>query len=292
MFLVRWNKLINNGKISKSNEKILYEVYCGLKDIKGEREELIKYLKDFNAKNVREILMKLTLRKLKESVSDDLKIINAISEVKELEETINLLTERLREFYSLYFPEIINKKEFLDLVLEDKRRVMLALDINESVGGDFDKKDLERVRKLAHLIMEMREERENLLKYIEEKIKKLMPNFSYLATVKIAAEFLEHAGSLSKLASFPASTLQVMGAEKSLFRHLTSKTKPPKYGILYNHPLIRKLPSKQKGKAARSLAAKLAICAKIDYSNFKNKEKKFIANKLKEILEKRFGKKW
>ena len=292
MFIVRWNKIITEKGVEKVDEETIYEVYKGEIEIKAKREDLIKYLDEFNKEVIRKKLMDLTLKKLKESVSDDLKITNAIAEVKELDETINLLIERLREFYSLYFPEIVGRENFLDLVLEDKEKVMLALNIEESVGGDFDKKDLERVKALARLIKEMKKERENLLKYIEEKIKKIMPNFSYLATVKIAAQFLEHAGSLNKLASFPSSTIQVLGAEKALFRHLTAKTRPPKYGILFNHPLIKKLPNKLKGKAARSLAAKLAICTKIDYNNLKNKENKFIADKLKVMLEKRFNVKW
>ena len=292
MFIVRWNKVITEDGVKKADKGTIYNVYKGELEIKAKKEDLEKFLSEFDKENVRKELIDLTLKKLKESVSDDLKIINAIAEVKELDETINLLSERLREFYSLYFPEIVGRDDFLDLVLEEKERIMLALNIKESVGGDFDKKDLERVRALAKLIKEMKKERENLLKYIEEKIKKIMPNFSYLATVKIAAQFLEHAGSLGKLASFPASTIQVLGAEKALFRHLTAKTKPPKYGILFNHPLIKRLPNKLKGKVARSLAAKLAICAKIDYNNLKNGKNKFVADKLKGILEKRFNVRW
>ena len=290
MFIVRWNKIIKDNKIEKNNEEVVYKIYNNELEIKGKKEELDKYLSEFNKNEVRKLLLKLTARKLKESVKDDLKIINAISEVKELDEIINLLSERLREFCALYFPEIMREKNFVDLVLEDKEKVMLSLGIKESVGGEFDKEDLERVRKLAKLIKELKNERFELLKYIEKKIKKIMPNFSYLATTKIAAQFLEYSGSLQKLATFPSSTIQVLGAERSLFRHLIKNTKPPKYGILFNHPLIKKLDKKMKGKAARSLAAKLSICAKLDYMNMKKGEKKFIADKLKKQLEKRFGK--
>ena len=174
MFIVRWNKIIKDNKIEKNNEEVVYKIYNNELEIKGKKEELDKYLSEFNKNEVKKLLLKLTARKLKESVKDDLKIINAISEVKELDEIINLLSERLREFCALYFPEIMREKNFVDLVLEDKEKVMLSLGIKESVGGEFDKEDLERVRKLAKLIKELKNERFELLKYIEKKRKKFL----------------------------------------------------------------------------------------------------------------------
>ena len=292
MYIVRWNKKIIDGKEFPVTEDEIYEVYTQKKEIKATKEELDKYVYEFDKEKVRNLVMKLTARKLRDSIGDDQKIIIAISTVKDLDEIINKLMERLREFYGLYFPEVIDNDELLDLIEMDKEKVMASLGIKESIGARFDKKDLEVAKNLAKRIKELKKQREELLDYIEQKINKLMPNFTYLATTKIAADFLEHSGSIERLAKFPASTIQVLGAEKALFLHLMKGTKPPKYGILYNHPLIRKLPYKMKGKAARALATKLSIAIKLDYANLINNENKFIADKLKEQLVKRFGVNW
>ena len=291
-YIVRWNKKIVDGKELPVTEEEIYEVYSGKKEIQASKEELDKYIYDFDKEKVRELTLKLTARKLRESIGDDQKIIVAISTVKDLDEIINKLMERLREFYGLYFPEIIDNEELLDLIEMDKEKVLASLGIKESIGAKFDEDDLKVARNLAKRIKELKAQREELLNYIEKKITKLMPNFVHLATVKIAADFLEHSGSIERLAKFPASTIQVLGAEKALFIHLMKGTKPPKYGILYNHPLIRKLPYKQKGKAARALATKLAIAVKLDYANLVEGKNKFIADKLKEQLVKRFGVNW
>ncbi len=292
MYIVRWNKKIVDGKEFPVTEDEIYEVYTQKKEIKATKEELDKYIYEFDKEKVRNLVMKLTARKLRDSIGDDQKIIIAISTVKDLDEIINKLMERLREFYGLYFPEVIDNDELLDLIEMDKEKVMVSLGIKESIGARFDEKDLEVAKNLAKRVKELKKQREELLDYIEQKINKLMPNFTYLATTKIAADFLEHSGSIERLAKFPASTIQVLGAEKALFLHLMKGTKPPKYGILYNHPLIRKLPYKMKGKAARALATKLSIAIKLDYANLINNENKFIADKLKEQLVKRFGVNW
>ena len=292
MYIVRWNKKIVDGKEFPVTEDEIYEVYSERKEIKASKEDLDKYIYEFDKEKVRELLMKQTARKLRESVGDDQKIIVAIATVKDLDEIINKLMIRLREFYGLYFPEIVDRDDFLDLVEMDKKNVLASLGIKESVGTNFDEYDLKMARNLARRIKELIKQREELLEYIEKKIKNLMPNFVHLATVKIAADFLEHSGSIERLAKFHASTIQVLGAEKALFLHLMKGIKPPKYGILYNHPLIRKVPYKQKGKAARALATKLAIAIKVDLANLKNNQNKFIADKLKEQLVKRFNVNW
>ena len=116
-------------------------------------------------------------------------------------------------------------------------------------------------------------------------MKKHCPNMLEVAGVLISAKLLEHAGSLRRLMMMPASTIQILGAEKALFRHLKTgkKAKPPKYGILSQHPLIGKVKKEEYGKVARTLADKISIAVKVDY--FKGK---FIGDKLKEELEKKF----
>ncbi len=110
----------------------------------------------------------------------------------------------------------------------------------------------------------------------------IAPNIKELAGPLLGARLIAKAGGLKKMAELPASTIQVLGAEKALFRHLTKGTRPPKHGILFQHPWVRNAKRWQRGKIARSLAAKLAIAAKEDYF-----EGRFIADKLKKELEER-----
>ena len=101
--------------------------------------------------------------------------------------------------------------------------------------------------------------------------------------VSIGAKLLEHAGSLKRLAEMPASTIQLLGAEKALFRHIKNKKNLcPKYGLLHEHPFITQSKKKSHGKIARALADKIAIAVKVDY--FKGK---FIGDKLRKELEKK-----
>ncbi len=125
--------------------------------------------------------------------------------------------------------------------------------------------------------------KQSLLIYLEARLKKLLPNMTALAGVTIAARLLAGAGSARKLALLPASTIQLLGAEKALFRHLKSGAKSPKHGYIVNHPLIQKVGRSDKGKASRMLADKLALCARIDY--FKGE---FKADDYKKELEVRF----
>ena len=94
-------------------------------------------------------------------------------------------------------------------------------------------------------------------------MKDLCPRLQTLATTLIGAQLIEHAGSLKHLAELPSSTIQVLGAEKALFRHLKTGSKPPKFGVIFAHPSITD--SQERGKAARRLAGKISIAVKQDY---------------------------
>jgi nucleolar protein 56 len=96
-------------------------------------------------------------------------------------------------------------------------------------------------------------------------MKEQLPNFSEIAGTLLGAKLLAEAGSKRKLAFMPSSTMQVLGAEKALFNHLKKKTSCPKHGVIFNHPLIQKIPKNKRGKVARILAGKLSLAAKIDY---------------------------
>jgi nucleolar protein 56 len=105
-------------------------------------------------------------------------------------------------------------------------------------------------------------------------MKNYCPNVLELAGATIGAKLIELAKSLKRMALLPASTVQLLGAEKALFRHLKLKTKSPKYGVIFQHPLIQNAKRSERGKMARRLADKLSLCARLDYfkGEFKAKE--------------------
>ena len=111
-------------------------------------------------------------------------------------------------------------------------------------------------------------------------MKKYCPNVLELAGVTIGAQLLELAKSLRRMAFLPASTIQLLGAEKALFRHLKTGSRSPKYGVIFQHPLIQNTKRSKRGKKARQLADKLSICAKLDF--FKGE---FLAKEYRKELE-------
>jgi len=135
---------------------------------------------------------------------------------------------------------------------------------------------------LAKLYLDMQAIRGNLTDYIDDAMKDVAPNIRELTGSLLGARLIALAGSLMKLALMPASTIQVLGAEKALFRALRGKGKPPKHGVIFQHPEIFRSPRWQRGKIARALAAKLAIAAKADAFTGN-----FIAPRLKEEFMRR-----
>jgi nucleolar protein 56 len=240
-------------------------------------------------------LTKLKMRKL--ALRDKL-VVQAIRAVEEVEKIVNVLTERLREWYSLHFPEmnraIKSHEKFISLVSKFGSREKiadpeLALLAEKSVGMSLNEDDIKILQLFATQISEIKELHEKLTKYVEELTKTVAPNFAELATPLLAAKLISKAGSLEKLAKMSSSGIQLLGAEKALFRFLHSKgkAKPPKYGIIFSHPLIQKAPTKFHGKIARVLASKLSMAAKIDFFTGKYKAdelKKELEERIKEIL--------
>jgi nucleolar protein 56 len=128
-----------------------------------------------------------------------------------------------------------------------------------------------------------------LTDHIEVAMETVAPNVKELLTAAVGARIISKAGSLARLATLPASTIQILGAEKALFRALKTGARPPKHGLLFQHPLIHSAPKWQRGKIARAVASKVAIAARIDYYRHDGKDNT-IYDKLKiridEIREK------
>ena len=235
---------------------------------------------------LREFAIQLSSSKVSEvSESPDLHIIQAINTLDETDKIINGISSRLREWYGLHFPELDNivdsihgysqivisgkrnslsKKIYEDAGFPDSKVEMLSLVGEKSRGGNISDENLSIVQTLAKQILDLHELRKNLEEHVEKEMKIIAPNLSAILGTSVAARILARAGSLKNLASMPASTIQVLGAEKALFRSLKTGSQPPKHGLLFQHALVHAAPRWQRGKIARAIAAKAAIAARVD----------------------------
>jgi nucleolar protein 56 len=175
----------------------------------------------------------------------------------------------------MYFPEAAKKMETLELFAKTldgdigRKAIAGKLGISEkSMGIDLDSETMEMMGEYITEIRMMLKLKDRLVEYVEQSIKTLCPNIAELCGDLLGAKLLTLAGSLKKMANMPSSTIQVLGAEKALFRHLCSGAKPPKHGIILQHPFVAQ--AKNRGKAARRLSAKIAIAAKMDFFHGKN----------------------
>ncbi len=244
-----------------------------------------KYFVQFYEKN-----LAVAKKELKKAVKRDILIVQTSNHIAEIERVINTLAKRLREWYEIYNPEfsksISSHQRFAELIQKKSKKDLLKeLGITESMGADLPKNDVAAMLRLAQLILEVHKEKEDQEKYLEKLMIEVCPNVTAVAEVAVGSKLLSLAGSLEKLSRMPASTVQLLGAEKALFRHLKKKTLPPKYGIIHEHPLIQGSQKSKHGKVARVLADKISIAAKVDY--FKGE---FIGDKLKKDIERRLKK--
>jgi nucleolar protein 56 len=244
-----------------------------------------KYFSQFYEKN-----LEIAKKNLKKAFGKDVLVVQVSNHMAELERVINTLAKRLREWYELYNPEfsksLSSHKKFAELVREKSKNALLKeLNLKESMGVDLPQKDVDAMLRLAELITDVYKEKEDQEKYLEKLMKEVCPNITSVAGVAVGSKLLSLAGSLEKLSRMTASTVQLLGAEKALFRHLKKKTLPPKYGIIHEHPLIQGSPKSKHGKVARVLADKISIAAKVDY--FKGE---FVGDKLKKDVERRLKK--
>ncbi len=219
------------------------------------------------------------------SEAPDLHIIQAINSLDEIDKIINGVSSRLREWYGLHFPELDNiidsingysqivlagkRSDLTEKIFEDagfpKSKIeMLSLVKDKSRGGDISEENLAIVQGLAKQILDMHDLRKKLEDHIETQMRTIAPNTSVILGTSVGARILARAGSLKKLASMPSSTIQVIGAEKALFRSIKTGSQPPKHGLLFQHSLVHASPRWQRGKIARAVAAKAAIASRVD----------------------------
>ena len=246
------------------------------------------FAKDENEamEKLREFAMQLSSSKITEvSQSPDLHITQAINTLDETDRMINSMGSRMREWYGLHFPELdnlidsvngysqivlagkrenISKENFENAGFPESKVEMLSLVKEKSRGGDITEKNLGIVQTLAKQILDLFELRKTIEEHIEEQMAAELPNITAVLGAAVGARILAHAGSLKRLSSMPASTIQILGAEKALFRSLKTGANPPKHGILFQHAIVHAAPKWQRGKIARAVAGKAAIAARVD----------------------------
>ncbi len=234
----------------------------------------------------------------------DLLAIQSIRAIDDIDKTLNLFAARLREWYSIHFPEL---DELIDdhiryarivselgtrdnYSIQSLRKIGLGENLAKrvteaamkSMGADLSEFDIKPIQTLARIMLQLHELRSYLTNYTSNVVKEVAPNVNELVGPLLAARLLSLAGSLEELAKLPASTIQVLGAEKALFRALRTGGRPPKHGIIFQFPEIHRSPRWQRGKIARALATKLAIAARIDFFTGR-----FLGDRLKKSLMER-----
>jgi nucleolar protein 56 len=233
------------------------------------------------------VSLELAKMKVKKTVEKrDLLAAQAVLSVDDMDKSLNLFMGRIREWYGLHFPEldrIVDKHEtYARLVVVLGKRENFTVEsleveglpkvksktiaevASESMGADISDDDLVKIQDMCRNVLELYSLRQSLENYVDSVMDEVAPNTKAIGGSLLGARLIALAGGLLNLAKLPASTMQVLGAEKALFRSLKTKARPPKHGIIFQHPLIHDAKRWQRGKIARALAGKLTIAARVD----------------------------
>lgn len=284
-----------------------------LRGLRLHSEKLLKQLREGDTSTAQLGLGHAYSRaKVKFSVQkNDNHIIQAIAILDQLDKAINTFSMRVREWYSWHFPELVkivsenhkyakvalfvgNKKTLSedslhDLAAEVEDDEGIARSIIDaaktSMGQDLSQSDLENVGLFAQRVVSLANYRKTLYSYLVSKMGVVAPNLAALIGEIVGARLISHAGSLTNLSKYPASTVQILGAEKALFRALKTKGNTPKYGLLYHSSYIGRAGQKNKGRISRFLANKCSIASRID--NFSETPNTVFGEALKKQVEER-----
>ena len=209
------------------------------------------------------------------SQEEDKLLIQAVNSIDDIDDSIAKLSERMRDWYTVYFPEmdtIHSNETYIKLIATSQDREDIIKnhpesfneEISYSAGADIDEADLVMVKGFAQSIYSLQNSRKELEKYIDAKMEEIAPNLRDLLGSTLGAKLIAHVGSIKRLATYPASTIQIMGAEKAVFRHLKTGERPPKHGIIFQHPSVRGAKWWNRGKVARNLALKITFAVRKD----------------------------
>lgn len=206
-----------------------------------------------------------------------------------MDKNINTFVMRLKEWFSWHFPEltrIVNdnniftklvnfiekrenitdemKEQLQDIVLDDEKAQQIIDAAKISMGQELSETDCIQIKKFSQRCVDLVNFRESLTEYLKQRMNAVAPNLSALIGDIVGSKLISHAGGLTNLSKYPASTIQILGAEKALFRALKTKGKTPKYGLIFNSSFIGRANQKNKGRISRYLANKCAIASRVD----------------------------
>jgi nucleolar protein 56 len=265
--------------------------------LRGVRSHFIHFTKNLTSTDQNKVLIglsqafsrtKFNVRKM------DNMIIQASALLETVDKVVNSFYMKIKEWYSWHFPELSNIiKENLQyvrivLAIKDKSKAtwanicfltdildnydsranhkakMIIEAARSSMGQELCESDVINIEVFAKLVIELAEYKNKLHNYIETKMQTIAPNLSTLIGSLIGAKLVSHAGSLINLAKYSASTIQILGAEKALFRAKLKKQNTPKYGMIYNSVFVGSVRNRNKGRISRYVANKCAIAARVD----------------------------
>jgi nucleolar protein 56 len=214
-------------------------------------------------------------------------LIPTVQLLEELDIILNNLSGRMREWYGIHFPELGRRvdehKDYAKIISKYGNRENLSIKAlqemsfrkntaeqiseisSKSMGAELDSDDLDIIKAFAEKNLELYHFRDDLSEYISLLTREIAPNIAHIAGPLLGAKLIVKAGGLKSIAMMPASTIQVLGAEKALFRALKTNANPPKHGLIFQHPYVHNVPKSKRGSHARSLAAKIAIAARADW---------------------------
>ncbi|KAJ2922518.1 hypothetical protein H1R20_g14590, partial [Candolleomyces eurysporus] len=215
----------------------------------------------------------------------DTMVVQAIALLDDLDKEINIYAMRVKEWYGWHFPEmakiisdnvayakIIRHMGFrtnasvtsFEHILPEDLELTLKAAAEISMGTEISDSDIAHIHQLCDQVISISQYRSQLAEYLKNRMAAIAPNLTALVGELVGARLISHAGSLLSLAKYPASTVQILGAEKALFRALKTKHDTPKYGLIYHASLIGQAPPKLKGKMARMVATKAALSIRVD----------------------------
>ena len=198
---------------------------------------------------LREACIKLSIKKIEEEQRKrERRIVEAVNAIEDINKVINILLERVRSWYEYFsFDEDIDGIFDLEIGAEE-----------------IDKEEEKNLKNIAKVIKSLNSARDDLENYIKMAMEEIAPNLTALVGYSIASKLVAKAGGIDKLAKKPAGTVQLLGAERALFRHLKDSTPPPKHGIIFQHEMINRAPKEKRGRIARMMASKILIASRAD----------------------------
>jgi nucleolar protein 56 len=283
--------------------------------VRGCRVHFNKILKKLKEEDVKRAQLGLAHSYSRDKCAQDVNrmdkpIIQTIALIEQMDKNINTFCMRLKEWFSWHFPElakiITDNQIYVKLVhfiqnregaVEENLAAIEEITLDEdkakeiieaakiSMGTEFNESDEAQIRKFCVRVVEMVNYREGLGEYLKDRMTTVAPNLTALIGENVGSKLISHSGSLVNLAKYPASTIQILGAEKALFRALKTKGKTPKYGLIFNSTFIGRAGTKNKGRISRYLANKCAIASRLDSFSVNPNERFGI--KLREQMEER-----